>query len=100
MSTGNFTGNANVTPGYQWLGGILLQWGYVNGTHGASNVFVAGDTNTASFVNPLNQDVYPSIDNTYTLGETQYREWSSVVTRMVTGNNNRMVLRCVFFRHK
>jgi hypothetical protein len=36
--------------GYTWLpGGILLQWGYVFGTHGSSAHFNGGDTGTVTF---------------------------------------------------
>ncbi len=36
--------------------------------------------------------IYPSANNLYRLGEAQNKEWSYVATRMITGNNNRMVL--------
>jgi len=37
-------------------------------------------------------NIYPTTDNSHTLGQSQTKEWSYVATRMVTGNNNRMVL--------
>ena len=38
------------TNGYVYLsGGILLQWGIVNGTHGSDNHFSGGDTGTVTF---------------------------------------------------
>jgi|WetSurMetagenome_2_1015567.scaffolds.fasta_scaffold20470_2 hypothetical protein len=38
------TGNSAATNGFQWIGGILIQWGYVFGTHsGSSQLFNAGD---------------------------------------------------------
>lgn len=40
------------TIGYTWIsGGLLMQWGFVNGAH-AGGVFNGGDTNTVSF--PIN----------------------------------------------
>jgi hypothetical protein len=36
--------------GYMWLpGGILVQWGFKNGNHGADNHFEGGDTRTVTF---------------------------------------------------
>lgn len=35
--------------GYQWLGGILVQWGYVKGTHGSDNHFNDSDTGSITF---------------------------------------------------
>ena len=44
------SGNHAASPnGYAWFGGILLQWGQVNGSHGSSNVFNLGDTGTVNF---------------------------------------------------
>lgn len=37
------------TNGYILLGGLIIQWGVVNGTHGANNVFNNGDTGTVTF---------------------------------------------------
>ena len=49
-------------------------------------------TATPSAKLDVSGNIYPTTDNTHTLGEVQTKEWSSVATRMVTGNNNRMVL--------
>lgn len=37
----NFSANGSVTL----IGGLILQWGFVNGTHGGDNHFNSGDTN-------------------------------------------------------
>ena len=40
----------------------------------------------------VNGSIYPTTDNTSTLGLLQFKEWSYVATRKITGDNNRMVL--------
>ena len=40
----------------------------------------------------VNGSIYPTTDNTNTLGLSQHKEWAYVATRKITGNNNRMVL--------
>ena len=47
--TRNFLPSAN-TNGYTFIpGGLVLQWGIVNGTHGGDNHFNLGDTGTVTF---------------------------------------------------
>jgi len=56
------TGNSVGTDGWCWLGGILIQWGLVNGTHGsAPKNFNGGDTGAITFKNRVSGAIpFPS----------------------------------------
>ena len=45
--------------GYVWINGILLQWGFVNGTHsGGNHTFNPGDTGTVTFNTPFPNKIF------------------------------------------
>lgn len=44
------TGNDAETDGWQWIGGVLLQWGNVLGTHGTNKTFTNGDSGSVTFL--------------------------------------------------
>jgi hypothetical protein len=56
--TRNFIPTSNSTNGYTFIGGFILQWGVVNGTHGGDNHFNGGDTNSVTFA--TNNIAFPS----------------------------------------
>ncbi len=54
------TGNSALANGYQWIGGMLVQWGTKNGTRGSDNHFNGGDPITVSFNDPPTNFTFPN----------------------------------------
>ncbi len=82
------TNNSN-NNGYTYLaGGILFQWGLVNGTHGGDNHFNGGDTADVTFA--TNNIVFPSkcFAIWTQLYYTDLNNPSSGASEMVNINNN------------
>lgn len=52
------TGNHTAPNGFTWIGGALIQWGFVPGNHTANNYLAGGDTGSISFDNNPNNYMF------------------------------------------